>query len=159
MTGRSISKERQGGESPSIKWWNIILSTTINNYYNNHVYMFIPYFEGSSKGRQSTEKHLEVSLGALFLLDAAKKADKAFRVSPPGGKDRQACRDIKTMSNHLLEKLVATNLENRSSPEFINPDDTGLDKLTSTWFLHQNHKTKSLSRVTISTMKLRMFPN
>ena len=79
-----------------------------------------------------------MSLGALFLLDAAKKADKAFCVSPPGGKHtvREACRDIKTMANHLLEKSVATNLENRSSPEFINPDDTGLDKLTSTW-LHE----------------------
>ena len=49
---------------------------------------------------------------------------------------REACRDIKTMANHLLEKSVATNLENRSSPEFINADDTGLDKLTSTW-LHE----------------------
>ena len=79
-----------------------------------------------------------MSLGALFLLDAAKKADKAFCVSPPGGKHtvREACRDIKTIANHLLEKSVATNLENRSSPEFINPDDAGLDKLTSTW-LHE----------------------
>ena len=84
-------------------------------------------------------KHLEeVSLGALFLLDAAKKADKAFCVTPPGGKHtvREACRDIKTMTNHLLEKGVANNLENRSSPEFTNPDDAGLDKLTSTW-LHE----------------------
>ena len=84
-------------------------------------------------------KHLEeVSLGALFLLDAAKKADKAFCVTPPGGKHtvREACRDIKTMINHLLEKGVANNLENRSSPEFTNPDDAGLDKLTSTW-LHE----------------------
>ena len=77
------------------------------------------------RGNQ-TEKHLEVSLGALFLLDAAKKADKAFCVSPPGGQHtfREACRDIKIMANHLLEKSVATNLENRSSPEFVNPDDT-----------------------------------
>ena len=35
----------------------------------------------------------------------------------------------------LREPLV-TNLENRFSPEFTNPDDAGLDKLTSTW-LHE----------------------
>ena len=40
------------------------------------------------------------------------------------------------MANHLLENSVATNLENRSSTEFIYSDDTGLDKLTSTW-LHE----------------------
>ena len=84
-------------------------------------------------------KHLEeVSLGALFLLDAANKVDKAFCVSPPGKKHtiREASRDIKEMTDHLQEKGVATNLENRSSPEFTNPDDAGLDKLTSTW-LHE----------------------
>ena len=83
-------------------------------------------------------KHVEVSLGALFLLDAAKKTDKAFCVTPPGGKHtvREVCRDIKTMINHLLEKGVANNLENRSSPEFTNPDDAGLYQLTSTW-LHK----------------------
>ena len=80
----------------------------------------------------------EVSLGALFLLDAAKKADKAFCVSLSGGKHtvREACRDIKKMTNHLQEKEVTTNLENRTSPVFTNPDDAGLDKLTSTW-LHE----------------------
>lgn len=76
-----------------------------------------------------------MSLGALFLLDAAKKADKAFCVSPSAGKHtvRDASRDVTKMTNHLQEKGVTTNLENRSSPEFTNPDDAGLDKLTSTW--------------------------
>ena len=73
-----------------------------------------------------------MSLGALFLLDAAKKADKAFCVSPSAGV-RDASRDVTKMTNHLQEKGVTTNLENRSSPEFTNPDDAGLDKLTSAW--------------------------
>ena len=69
-----------------------------------------------------------------FYWMLPRKLIKAFCVTPPGGKHtvREACRDIKTMINHLLEKGVANKLENRSSPEFTNPDDAGLDKLTST---------------------------
>ena len=38
------------------------------------------------RGGNQSVKHVEVSLGALFLLDAANKTDKAFCVSPSGGK-------------------------------------------------------------------------
>lgn len=49
-----------------------------------------------------------VSLGAPFLLDAAKKADKAFCVSTPAGRDttREACKDVTKMTSYLKEKLA-----------------------------------------------------
>ena len=41
---------------------------------------------------------------------------------------------MKMVLNHLTEKKATTKLENRSSPEFNNPEDAGIDKLTnSTW--------------------------
>ena len=76
-----------------------------------------------------------MSLGALFLLDTAKKTDKAFCVSPSGGK--HTVSNVIKMTDHLQEKGVTTNFENRSSRTFTNPDDAGLYKLlTSTW-LHK----------------------
>ena len=91
-------------------------------------YLTLKVFQGSHKRRQ-TVKHLEVSLGALFLLNAAKKADKAFCVTPPGGKHtvRETCRDIKTITHTYLghtsllglqrpEDRATLLLSSRSSP-------------------------------------------
>ena len=74
-----------------------------------------------SSGGNVTEQHIvDVSLSALFLLEAAKKADRALDVTPQTSAHttRNAENEIDKMVNHLLQKDVMTEVIGRSIPEF-----------------------------------------
>lgn len=84
-----------------------------------------------------TEKHMdEVSLCTLFLLEAAKKVDQAFLVTPQDNKHtvRDSKQDIHKMVGYLLEKKVTSEISTRSSTElFSDPTVKGMGKLTGSW--------------------------
>lgn len=90
-----------------------------------------------SGGGQLTVKHVEeVSLGVLFLVDAAKKTDAAFKVKAPSTSHtmRESDSDVRIMVAHLNEKKVHTVLKERNSPLFTDPTEIGWKKIgTTTW--------------------------
>ena len=87
-------------------------------------------------GGNLTEQHIvDVSLSALF--EAAKKADRAFGVTPQTSAHttRNAENDIDKMVNHLTWKNVTTEVIGRLTPEFSDPTEQGWKKLCSTEWL------------------------
>lgn len=91
-----------------------------------------------SSGGNITEQHIvDVSLSALFLMEAAKKADRAFSVTPQTSAHttRNAENDIDKMVNHLIQKNVTTEVIGRLTPEFSDPTEQGWKKLCSTDWL------------------------
>ena len=84
----------------------------------------------------ATQKHIEeASLAALFLMDAAKKADREFGVSQQSGKHtvREAITDITKMAKHLTEHQVTTVMSSRTTPSFHDATEDGWKKLTKSW--------------------------
>lgn len=78
----------------------------------------------------------DVSLCALFLMEASKKADKVFNVPPATTAHtiRDSDRDIEKMVTHLQEARVSTVDKNRTSPQFTDPVQSGWQKLAlSDW--------------------------
>ena len=81
-----------------------------------------------SAGGNVTDKHIEdVSMSTLFLLDAARKTDQAFGVAPQSTAHtvRDASSDIKKMTKHLAETRVTKNIEERLTPVFTDPTESG----------------------------------
>ena len=74
-------------------------------------------------------------MSALFLLDAAKKTDKAFGVSPQTTSHtvRDVDNDIQKMRKHIMEHDVTRIVDNRIGPTFIDPTDEGLKMCTKNW--------------------------
>ncbi len=71
-----------------------------------------------SSGANITTKHLEeISLCSLFLMEAAKKADRAFGVHPQSTSHtvRDAKADISKMAKHVVDKKTT---DGRTTPEF-----------------------------------------
>lgn len=77
---------------------------------------------------------------ASFLLEAAKKCDKIFSVTPRSTAHtiRDSNTDIRKIQEHLLEKGVTTAKEQRTSPAFIDPTQTGLDTLCKSDWLEKH---------------------
>lgn len=93
-----------------------------------------------SSGANVTEKHiLEISQCALFLLEAAKKCDKMFGVSPSTTAHtvRDYKSDIAKLRSQLLEKEVTTEKPLRTTPAFVDPTVSGLTTLTGGWLEKQ----------------------
>ena len=81
-----------------------------------------------------TTAHItEVSLAALFLLEAAKNTDREFGVTTQSGRHtvRDAAVDVQKIAQHLLEKSVTTETQGRHSPKFVHPTDAGWVKMSS----------------------------
>lgn len=82
-------------------------------------------------------KHVEeVSLGALFLMKAAKITDEAFKVKPQSTTHtvRDSDNDVIKMVTHLMEKEVHLVKKECVSPAFIDPTECGWKKIsTTTW--------------------------
>ena len=82
-------------------------------------------------------KHVEeVSLGALFLMQAARMTDRTFKVKPPSTTHtvRDSDNDVMKMVTHLREKEVHLVKSERLSPAFIDPSESGWKKIsTTTW--------------------------
>ena len=70
---------------------------------------------------------------ALFLIQAAKKADREFCCYQSGHHTiREADTDITKMVGHLLQAQVSVEQQTRRTPGFIDPTNNGLDKLCYT---------------------------
>ena len=70
-------------------------------------------------GSNATKKHIEeISLCRMFLLEAGKKADRAFNVPPASTRHsvRDAKSDINTMMRDLLEKAAVEEKDRHGSP-------------------------------------------
>ena len=89
-----------------------------------------------ASGANATPKHIEeVSLSAFFLMEAAKKADNQFGVTPQATAHtvRDANKDIAKMASYLTDKEVTVKKTERTSPSFVDPIETGMKKLTTSW--------------------------
>lgn len=88
-------------------------------------------------GGNLTHGHIEdVSLAALFLLEATKKTDIAFGAlnKSTGHTVRDANRDINKICNHLIEKAVTKEDKDRDTPAFVDPIEVDWKKMcTTTW--------------------------
>ena len=88
-----------------------------------------------SSGGNITEQHIvDVSLSALFLMEAAKKADRAFGVTPQTSAHtiRNAENEIDKMVNHLLQKDVTTEVIGHLTSEFSDPTEHGRNLVAQT---------------------------
>ncbi len=86
-----------------------------------------------TSGANVTPKHItDVSMCALFLLEAAKKCDKVFGVPPSSTTHtvRDSKSDIQKIRNMLLEKDVTTEKSSRTTPSFVDPTTNGMATLT-----------------------------
>ena len=92
-----------------------------------------------SSGGNITEQHIvDVSLSALFLMEAAKlESRSSIGVTPQTSAHmtRNAENDIDKMVNHLIQKNVTTEVIGRLTPEFSDPTEQGWKKLCSTDWL------------------------
>lgn len=90
-----------------------------------------------SAGSNLTMKHVEeVSLSALFLLEAAKKTDEAFQtvVQTSVHTVHNFQKDLSSMAQHLLDKEVTTAKEDRNTPVFTDPIEQGWkNRSTTSW--------------------------
>ena len=85
------------------------------------------------------QKHIEdVSMCALFLMDAAKKTDREFQCHHSSAHtERDAERDISKLVEHLLDKTVVVHSPKRNTPAFTDPTDTGYKKLCNTSWVQE----------------------
>ena len=93
-----------------------------------------------SSGANATDKHItDVSLGSLFLMEAARKTDMVAKTSPQSSSHtvRDDNKDILKLMDHLLEKAVVKEDKNRatSHSSFTDLNTVGLKKLTTTSWL------------------------
>ena len=94
-----------------------------------------------SSGANVTEKHIrDVSMCALFLLEAAKKCDTVFKVSKKSTAHtvRDADTDISKIQHLLLEKKIVTEDIERTGPAFVDPTVSGVDTLTKGEWLQKH---------------------
>ena len=86
-----------------------------------------------SSGANVTDKHiLDVSMCALFLLEAAKKCDRVFGVSPESISHtiRDSKADIMKIHQQLLEKSITQENTERKTPIFVDPTESGINTIT-----------------------------
>ena len=116
--------------------------TSYTNYNLNFTFTFFCFVCRVIKetlrscGANATQNHIEeVSLAALFLMEAAKKADREFGVSQQSGKHtvREATTDITKMAKHLTEHQVTAVISGRTTPPFHDVTKDGWKKLTKSW--------------------------
>lgn len=87
-----------------------------------------------SCGGNLTQKHAEeVSLCALFLMEALKKTDREFKCTQTTAHTtKDACKDIELLTAHLLEHKVTSISSERTEPAFEDPTETGMKKICNT---------------------------
>lgn len=98
-----------------------------------------------SSGANVTPKHIEdVSMCALFLLQAAKKCDSVFGVTPKSTlhtvRDSQA--DIQKVHQQLMEMGIVSEDATRTSPGFVDPTVSGMGTLTNGKWLQKQLQIK-----------------
>ena len=91
-----------------------------------------------ASGSNATEAHIaEVSLSALFLLEAAKKTDREFGIAPESRMHtiKDARNDINKIAQYLREKDVIVETAGRTSPHFTHPIEKGWERLSNSDWL------------------------
>ena len=99
-----------------------------------------------SSGANVTDKHIsDISMCALFLLEAAKRCDRVFAVPPKCTAHTVADSksDIRKIVQHLLERGITVEDVQRTTPAFEDPTDSGLNKLTKSDWLHKHLQSSS----------------
>ena len=87
-------------------------------------------------GGNITRTHTEeISLCALFLMDASKKVDRDFNLHRSTAHTvRDAQKDIQRLTGTLLRSEVTSEISSRNSPPFTDPTMIGHKKIgTTTW--------------------------
>lgn len=87
-------------------------------------------------GSNVTKTHAEeISLSALFLLNASKRVDSEFNACKSGSHTvRDANTDIIKLTSMLLERNITSADVSRSSPHLVDPTFLGHKKIsTTTW--------------------------
>ena len=99
-----------------------------------------------SSGANATEKRIEdVSLSALFLMDAAKKADHAFGITPQPSA-HTVCSVENDIHKMVMRKKVTSQVSSRadSALPFADPTMKEWEKMsTSDWIRETVTKTHS----------------
>ena len=98
-------------------------------------------------GANITDKHItDVSMCALFLLEAAKKCDAVFGVPPQSTSHTVSDlnSDIKKIYKQLLEKEVTTEKIDSIAPEFRDPTVDGLDTIIKDEWLKKQLQSDNL---------------
>ena len=74
-------------------------------------------------GANATTKHIEeLSLCGMFLMEASRKADKAFNVPPP-----TTHHTIRNATEDILTMIRATEETDRRGSPFIDPSTKGME--------------------------------
>ena len=97
-------------------------------------------------GGNITSTHAEeISLCALFLMDASKKVDRDFNVHRSTAHTvRDAEKDIRRLTRTLLDSKVTSEDSGRNSPSFTDPTTIGHKKIgTTTWVRDTLEKSSS----------------
>lgn len=90
-------------------------------------------------GANATKAHMEnISLGALFLLDACKLADSVFGATRSTQHTiADATGDINKMAKHLRRTMVTVEKEDRAAEvaiDFDEPLSKGMQRMSKGWF-------------------------
>ena len=88
-----------------------------------------------ASGANVTENHIiQVSLAALFLLEASKKVSMHFGVHQTSHHTtRDASSDVRKMCMCLLQENVTKESTERTGSPFVDPVTVGMEKLAGGW--------------------------
>ena len=93
-----------------------------------------------AEGGNVTRDHAEeISLSALFLLEAAKRADREFGVDNSSSREVNVdvSKDVHTLAKHLCESKATLVVPGQDSPNFNDPTKSGLGKLCNESWVQQ----------------------
>ena len=86
----------------------------------------------ASSGANVTRNHIEeISLSAFFLMEAAKKAEREFQVTPQSRAHtvRNAEADQSKIVRHLLDSRAVSETSTRTEPLFVDPTTKGWQRM------------------------------
>ena len=88
-----------------------------------------------ASGANVTENHIiQVSLAALFLLEASKKVSMHFGVHQTSHHTtRDPSDDVRKMCMCLLQEKVTKESTERTGSPFVDPVTVGMEKLAGGW--------------------------
>ena len=88
-----------------------------------------------ASGANVTENHtIQVSLAALFLLEACKKVSMHFGIHQTSHHTaRDPTSDVHKMCMHLLQENATKESKERTGSTFVDPVTGGMEKIAGGW--------------------------
>jgi len=88
-----------------------------------------------ASGANVTDNHtIQVSLAALFLLEASKKVSRHFGVHQTSHHTvRDPTSDVHKMCSCLLRENVTKEIKERTGSPFVDPVTIGMEKIAGGW--------------------------